>query len=97
MAYGVDFTGTNITFGPPAGRDDVASINAFRNSGSVVTCWQLSEEELDEVKRTGKVFLSVLYGGALVPVFVGSSETVRDLVADYGGTFPKQETPECPS
>lgn len=91
MARATDFRGTNVRMNPPAGRDDVEPVMAFRNTGCCVTCWQLDAAALAEVARTGRVYLSVFMGGGMPPVFLGSEDEVRDLVADYGGTFPKQD------
>lgn len=39
--------------------------------GTVITCWQLSEDELEEVKRTGKIYLSQFtFNGPLQPVLM---------------------------
>lgn len=44
---------------------------AFRNpEGDVVTCWELSPEELEQVKETGKIYLKVkTFNQPLQPIF----------------------------
>lgn len=81
MGYTVNFKGCNITL--LGGAENIEDIKAFYNGIAFVTCWQLTEAELEEIKKTGKVYLSVL-GKAHPPVYVGSEETVRSLMADYG-------------
>ncbi len=76
---------------PPPGRDDVREAHYFTNGTMVVSAWQLSAEEVEQINRDGgKIFVAVASGKAFFPTLVGSSETVRALLVDYGGTFPKQ-------
>lgn len=92
MASAVDFKGANLTLTAAKGDEDrVREMKAFFNGNTTVSCWELSPEELEEVSRTGKVFVSILSGKTFFPMFVGNSESVRALVVDTGATFPKQE------
>jgi hypothetical protein len=88
MAYPVDFTGINVVMKAPKGAEDVLDVGAFRNEQCCVTCWKLTEEELAEVAKSGLVYLTVLFGGGMPPVFLGSGTEVSALVARYGETFP---------
>lgn len=92
MAQPVDFIGTNTIMKAPTGREEtVNDVRAFTNEQYCVTCWHLTDEEVAEVNRTGRIFLSVHYGGGMPPVFVGGEDAVREMTVDYDGTFPKQE------
>lgn len=92
MAHGVNFKGSNKTYGPPPGvpEDQCASLHVFTNGKCIVSCHQLTPEELEEINRTGKVWQSVWSGQTLFPVFIGSETTVRSVVVDYGPVW-KQE------
>jgi hypothetical protein len=91
MAYGVNFTGANKVFGPPAGDEDrVDALPAMSNGRFVTTCWKLSDEELSEVNKTGLVFHTVL-SSTLAPVFIGSSKSTRSITADCGMALPQQK------
>lgn len=90
MAYAVNFVGSNVTLLAPPGRDDVEDLHVMRNRGMVVSCWQLEPEEVDEVLRTGRIFLSVM-GATMAPAFIGSGEVMRNFTADYGA-LPRQPT-----
>lgn len=90
MAQPVDFIGTNVVMKAPAGAENVSDVRAFRNEQCCITCWHFTEDELEEIARTGRAFLSVHFGGGMPPVFVGGENAVREISADYGGTFPKQ-------
>lgn len=90
MADAVDFTGSNMVLRAPSGEEDrVSSLHTFTNGSCSVSCWQLSEEEIEEVRRTGRVFVSIWSGRTQPPVFVGSEDAVRNLVVDYGGVWRK--------
>jgi hypothetical protein len=67
------FEGANIVFGE--GQPEYQPLPALKipndHTGMVVTCWQLSEEEMEEVKRTGKIFLSQFtFNDPLQPVLM---------------------------
>jgi hypothetical protein len=87
MATAVHFEGANKVYGAPEGRDDVRSLHTFCNGTCIVSAWELSDEELAEITRTRRVFLNVMSGTVLYPVFVGSESVVRSLVVDYGAIW----------
>ena len=86
MARGIDWHGVNKVLGPPQGMDEsqVSRLPIFTNGVTCVSCWEPSEEELAEIVRTKKIFVSVFFGQSMPPIFVGSESEVRDVVADYG-------------
>lgn len=86
MANSVQFKGCNQTFVGPPGRDDVAPLPSFTNGKCVVSCWELTPDEYDEVVKTGKVYLATL-GQRPAPALVGGRNTIRRVVQDYGGGF----------
>lgn len=89
MARGIPFTGATSVIKPPPGDEGtVAELALFRSRGGAnVSCWELDDDELAEVARTGRVFASVYSGPIFYPIFVGSERTVHALVADSGPTF----------
>lgn len=87
MAQAVDFQGSNMVLHAPAGSENVSDLRTFTNGMCSVSCWQLSPEEIAEVAKTGRVFLSVFSGRSQPPVFVGGEEEVRALVVDFGGVW----------
>lgn len=90
MAYAISIRGGNCTLGAPPGADNVSSLEVFRNRVQVISRWQLSPEEIEEVIRTGCVYLSV-FGHTTFPVFLGSETEVRAMSADYG-VLPRQDS-----
>ena len=89
MANPVRFEGANKVYGPPSGRDDVGTLHTFCNGTCIVSAWELTDEELAEITRTRRVFLSVMSGTVLYPLFVGSESVVRSVVVDYGAIWTK--------
>lgn len=87
MGIPVDFVGSNLELHPPAGRDDIRPMRTFTNGNVSVSCWELTESEVMEILRTGKVFVSCFSGRTQPPIFVGGRQEVRDLIAEYGGAF----------
>lgn len=94
MANSIPWHGQNKRLVTPAGEDKarIAELNIFNNGKCSVSCWQLTEAELvDIIQNGGKVFVACLYGPSQPPLFVGSEDTVRDVVIDFGGVW-KRET-----
>lgn len=85
MGCGVAFEGVNVVY--KGGHPDVADLPVFTNGRHVVSAWELSPEEVAEVVRTGRVYLAVLTHGPLLPAFVGSEATARELVENDGSGF----------
>ena len=85
LGNGVDFKGTNKTY--RGNGNDVADVNVFTNGKCIVIAHELSDEELEEIVRTRKVFSSSLSGSVLYPIFVGSESAVRSVVVDYGNVW----------
>lgn len=91
MASPIDFEGSTDHFGPPPGMEEsIGWLHCFRNGINVVSAWQFSPEELEELNRNGGVaFLSVRSGPSVLPVFVGTERVVASVVADEGGVWKK--------
>ena len=70
MARPIDFPEANLRLLPPEGHEDsVIAMSAFRDAGVVVSCWQLSAEDLRRIAETGEIWLSV-QGHTAPPVFI---------------------------
>lgn len=92
MGHGVDFFGSNRKYGPPPGvsEDQCATLHVFSNGACIVSAWEFTDEEILEIVRTRRAFLSVWSGATLFPVFVGSENVTRGLVADSGAVWKQQ-------
>lgn len=89
MAAPVDFPGSNVILRPPPGREgDVLPVHAWRNGRLVVTCWELSVDELRAIVDSGRLYVSVM-GETMPPLYVGTREEVRALSADYPPALPR--------
>lgn len=86
MASPVEFDGQITVFGPPPGKEEeIGSLPVFGNGVSVVSCWQFTEAEWEQVKANDyKVFLSIMSGGVVLPCFVGSEQQIAAVVSDTG-------------
>jgi hypothetical protein len=85
MGEPVKFEGFTHDFGPPPGLDEmVGRLPVFLNGATVVSAWKLSPEELEEVNRTGVVFLSVMSGTSVFPCYVGSESSTKEVASDTG-------------
>lgn len=65
------FPEANVILGPPPGSEaEVSDLQVLRADGRLVSCWQLSPEEIAEIVRTGKIWLSVWGAVTQPPVLV---------------------------
>lgn len=72
MAEPATFAEANLVLGPPVGmtEDEVMRLPVLRIDGRLVSCWMPSAEELAEIIRTGRVWLSVWGRETQPPVLV---------------------------
>lgn len=87
MAYAVEFPGSNMVLGAPKGAENVLSLHTFTNGHCSVSCWELDDDELAEIVRTRRIFISILSGRTQPPVFVAPETAMRGFLVDYGGTW----------
>lgn len=71
MAF-IEFLYANIKLGPAKGDEArVATIPAFKGLEYTTGCYQLSDDELAEINKTGVIWLSTLYGWPPIKVDAG--------------------------
>lgn len=72
MAVAVPFAEANIRLTGPQGETDpdVYTVHARRLDGTVVTCWQLTDEDIAGINASGgKLWLSV-WGQSMPPTII---------------------------
>jgi len=55
----VKFEECNFTLGAPAGMPACNPLEVYRHDDGYLSCWELSTDDLDEVKRTRRIYLNV--------------------------------------
>ena len=96
MANPIAWHGTNKVLKASKERKaDILDMHVFNNGIASVSCWELTPEELaDCIQAGGCIFVSVLAGPTSPPIFVGSEETVRTMLIDYGKVWPRKKLNE---
>jgi len=76
----IEFEGANVVYAE--NQEEYQSLPAFKDDdGTVVTCWELSPEEIKQISETGKLWLSVMsFNKPLQPVLLSTN---RDDVLIY--------------
>lgn len=70
MANAVGFQGADFTFAAPKGSEDrVHDLHVAKFDDHTVSCWRLTPEELEQVQKTGVVWLQIM-GHGMYPVYV---------------------------
>lgn len=94
MAEGIYFEGANTKLTPPVGAPEgsVRDLFVFRNGVTVVSCWRLSQEDLNHIALTGEIWSCQVSGETIHPMFIGNREAVRQLTLETGSTFPGPAT-----
>ena len=89
MAMAINFDGANVVLKAPPGQEETCNdLHVFRNRRMVVSCWQLDPAELEEIARTGRIYLSVA-GPTHPPLYIATESEMRAFTAEYG-VMPKQ-------
>ena len=93
MSHPVDWYGANKTLVAPKGitGEQVCDLRVFTNGVVCVSRWQLSYEALEEINKTGCIFVSLFTGSTQPPIFVGSHDEVREIAVDYGPVWKSNE------
>lgn len=86
MGSPIKFKGFNSELKAPSGMDELScsTLPVFKNGVNCVSCWKLTEEEIQEIIKTKRIFVSLWSGVTQPPIYVGSEETTRQLIADNG-------------
>lgn len=86
MGYPVKFNGANSELKAPKGVDEIScsDLPVFKNGINCVSCWEFSEEELKEIIETKRIYVSIWFGKTQPPMFLGTEENVRAIIADNG-------------
>lgn len=88
MATGVDFNGSNTVLGAPTPEDAAAgTVNGlpvlrYRDldgQANCLSCWRLTAEELEEVRRTGVVWLNS-WGVTHAPLWITGADPRDDIL-----------------
>lgn len=64
--------------------EQVQDLPIFTNGAVCISRWKLTPETIEEINRTGCIFLSVYSGQTQPPVFIGSERETREVAVDYG-------------
>jgi hypothetical protein len=80
MAVPASFEESNAVLGKPAdmSADECEALSVLRvqypdGKIAVVSCWKLTAEELAEINRTGRVWLTIM-GVTMPPAFIGGTK-----------------------
>lgn len=73
MAKPVNFTESDSVLGPPEGMaDSVVPLPVHRSRAGFMSCWELTDREIEEIIETRRVWLHVM--GQHPPVYVSGHD-----------------------
>lgn len=89
MATPVKFPSANTKLLPPKGEEEtIQEMHVYRFGNVCVSKWKLDPQEIEEVNRTGCIFLSIF--STMIPaVYLGSEDNVRSVCVDYAPLWKK--------
>ena len=76
MANNVGFEGANKIFRAPKNMENCVDLEVFQDETQIISCHRLTPEELEEVNRTGVVWLSII-GQGIPPLLVSGTALVQ--------------------
>ena len=90
MAFPVTFDGATTVLTAPEGLEDrvLPLPVAATPDGDLVSCWQLTDVEVREIARTGRIWLSVS-GGQHPPILITGFR--RDALRHEHAPVPRQD------
>lgn len=84
MSQPVHFPGVNAHFGPPQGQEaEVRPCVAMNVGPLMITCWELTDEEVNEIVLRRRVYAAVWSGTTFYPTYVGSPSAIPGLPRQY--------------
>jgi len=98
--YPVKFNEFNKVLTPPEGMDNCIPLHVFNDGVASVSCWQPTPEELEEINRTGCVWVIVYSGQSAPPISVTGNypfarvEVPTPDITNEGDGEPESEEPE---
>ena len=72
MAEPIPFPEANFTFTAPAGDKECSELPVFRDQVQAISKWRLTKAEIEEVVRTGTIWLGVM-GQGHPPVWLSAT------------------------
>lgn len=91
-----EFPQVNKRLGAPKGCEgEVGALPVCTDGNVCVSCWELTPEELEIVKRTGKIFLFVFSGETQPPVALVGAEDMPTAAAELARGMQQGEPEEA--
>lgn len=76
----ISFAESNLVLDKPPSmtRDQCDPLNVlyFQKQGAIISCWKLTVEELEEIKKTGRIWLNVR-GHVMPPVSLTTKQPFK--------------------
>lgn len=94
MGVGIDHPFWNFVFGPPPGEEErVGTLRVFitvtpdqQHITSITSCWELTDEEIEEIVRTRRIMMNTM-GGGLSAHYIAPESKMREFVTAFGTTW----------
>lgn len=66
----IQFPESNMVLNKPENMTDeeCSSLPIFTGNSQCISCWELDEEELELIQKTGKIYISVFSGNTQPPI-----------------------------
>ncbi len=75
MANPVGFEGANSVMLAPSNMNSCGDLQCFKSDNQIISCWRLTEDEINKILETGVVWLSIM-GEQMPPVLIGGNAMV---------------------
>ena len=72
MPNPIDFPESNFTFTAPASQPEVRDLKAHIDQAGITSCWQFTDEELEIIQTTKRIWVNVV-GHGLPPMSIQTS------------------------
>ena len=67
----IDFTESTIKLGAPKGQEkEVRDLHVYTDKKKCISCWKLTDEEIETILKTKKIYVGVFSGSSQPPIFL---------------------------
>lgn len=85
----IEFPGTNCVYGKDQDNVEPLPVHKF-DTGEVLSCWELSPDEIEKVHQTGCIWLIVhTFNTSLPPVFITANK--NDIIVENNDLNPQDK------
>ena len=67
----INFTESTLKLGAPKGQEkEIGDLHVYTDKKKCISCWEFTDEEIETLKKTKKIYVGVFSGKTQPPIFL---------------------------